>query len=423
MSCYSCGETFGVFKKERGCKNCGYAFCSRCLPRTIKVPKLDNKTHHVCNKCYNILTGKTKPEDTTGRYSPPEAFKKRVAALENKSSAVGGATGLGTSKVKSEHRGLSKSDCEIAERLEKLREKPQSQEKVTDQDIHTRLARLKGREPSAWDTEKKRFYQPPDRRSQQEEVNDLLDEIANEVDLDSHLPDPTSEIEARLAQLKGQGQNQLKGTADSLENNLNKSTSPEVKPYLKNIAYGTSGGGNSKNVEEEKSLDEVYTLLQQSEQELKLDANRAMKDLNKDKELMKQLQDIKKKRKNENVNKDLSGARTKEAASDSDNENEEELADRIVQQLTEESKLDEAMGQDGPETLSDQVTRVKKPSNEEYVDDDELPYCCMCTEDATTRCHGCDMDLYCTRCWRESHKECEMEDHRSSKYTAPIEKT
>ena len=45
-------------------------------------------------------------------------------------------------------------------------------------------------------------YHPPDRRTQQEQMNDLLDEIGNEVELDSHLPDPATEIADRLARLR-----------------------------------------------------------------------------------------------------------------------------------------------------------------------------------------------------------------------------
>lgn len=46
------------------------------------------------------------------------------------------------------------------------------------------------------------FYQPPNRKTQVEEIDDLLDEIANEVEIDSHRPDPATYVEDRLAHLR-----------------------------------------------------------------------------------------------------------------------------------------------------------------------------------------------------------------------------
>lgn len=47
-------------------------------------------------------------------------------------------------------------------------------------------------------------------------MNDLLDEIADEVELDSHLPDPTQEIAARLEKLRSQGKSTNKTSSGML---------------------------------------------------------------------------------------------------------------------------------------------------------------------------------------------------------------
>ncbi|KAK3092400.1 hypothetical protein FSP39_002347 [Pinctada imbricata] len=418
MPCYGCGDSFGFFAKEHGCKNCGFAFCSKCLSKKTKVPKLNDEKHSVCNKCYNILTGKVKPKDDKERFDPPEAYKKRMAALEERESK--GDVGRSHHHVQPHHghqkyQHLNPAEREIAERLEKLKEKTPEQvaaAKVSEKDIASRLANLKGENPDIKAGQSRPYYRPPDRRTQQAQIDDLLDEIADEVELDSRLPDPTKQIEDRLSRLRGVPDTRSSGT----ENNLNRSDSTEAKPFTHtNIGQDKSKRNNEDGGE--ISIDEMNKLIQQTADELEMDAKKAMTDLEKDKDIMRRLQEIKSRRKDDVNKQGTPRPEGEQAQSDSDNENEEEMTKNLVKQLLEESKLDEAAARDGIDVGGLNTDRKKSNTaqkEEEIEDDDELPYCTLCTEDATIRCHGCDLDLYCNRCWNESHKEFMMTDHETS---------
>ncbi|KAL4239061.1 Abscission/NoCut checkpoint regulator [Mactra antiquata] len=431
MSCYGCGSQYSAFKKEHGCKQCGFSFCIKCLPNKIAIPKMNNEKHKVCLKCYNIMTGKIKPkEDNPAKYSPPENYKKRMAALQERESH-GHKTGPSGSQAQSNlglkrktyPKGMSKADIEIEERLNNLRQKtPQeaAASKVSEKDISNRLSALKGEKPVNT-TSNKPMYVAPDRRTQQEQMNDLLDEIADEVELDSRLPDPTQDIAARLEKLRNHDKPNNTATGD--ENNLNKPSLRDSQTFSQNISTSespskTNTTQNTSDIKDPDSLspEEVSRILNEAASELDADAKKALKDLEEDKEIMKRLQEIKQRRKESatDVNKESDD-------SESENDDDDKLSQHIINQALEENKLDEAAAKDGVKLDNINKTSNKKIINteEEWYDPDELPYCIICTEDATIRCMGCDRDLYCNNCFSEGHQELGLTDHVKIPYMPP----
>ncbi|GFS12061.1 zinc finger, FYVE domain-containing 19 [Elysia marginata] len=468
--CYGCGAEFGMFKKEHGCKNCGFAFCSKCLnEKSVPVPKKNNAKHRVCHKCFKILKGQVSANAEQRSYDLPEAYLKRMAALKERESASPGVTAVQSNssaamqKIPSHLQRLDKEDREIAMRLEKLKEDRKVQ--VSDADLNARLAQLKGQtyEPN----KKPVTYQPPDRRTQVEQVDDLLEQLCEEVQIDSFRPDPAKDIEARLAHLR-YGANGEKSAIDT--NNTNQhdkgrdaATSDAgndlgkddkmgafAKPYTKNI----HNNSNKANEQDDVSMEEMQQLMAQAASELEADAQRHVANLYRDQQLMEKLREIQAQRQQEEKGAAATsnpGGLLDEAASmlnhegdSSEEENEDLQASKVLQRFLEEAKLDEKAKQDGVDvkvsnnqkkgkqkkisqrSLEDaKMSKMKPPaaedfdSDSDYDDSDELPYCCICTEDATIRCRDCDCDLYCARCFRESHQEMEITDHRSTPYKAP----
>ena len=47
---------------------------------------------------------------------------------------------------------------------------------------------------------------------------------------------------------------------------------------------------------------------------------------------------------------------------------------------------------------------------------DDLPWCCICNDDASICCYDCDSDLYCQRCFAEGHQQFGLVDHKHAPF-------
>ncbi|XP_053127390.1 abscission/NoCut checkpoint regulator [Hemicordylus capensis] len=416
--CYGCASKFTVFKKQCGCKNCGRAFCSSCLGFSVIVPRCGNTQQKVCKRCHGELTSGSPPSNAA-KWSPPENYKKRVAAFEakqNQTQALQKGSMKSPSQTDSRYLGLSKEDQAIAERLERLKKKAKpksipSQAEIearlaalkddatnpipSTQEMEDRLAALQGRPlPS---TAPRPVHQHSYTRTQVEQSDDLLNQMAEEVGIDESVSSGVSPQEVNTQIL----------------NDLNRNDG------IANIA-----DLDPKQLDEEKNR-----LLAEAATELREENTRQEKILVVAKRLAA-----------------LRGQDPEKVTLDdykfpnSDEEMEEEEAiQRVLKQLTEEAALDEASGFNiSPEQSSQPGTAQQKPAKKTKQapipavvkapilptrvsdsDEEELPWCCICNEDATLRCHGCDDDLYCQRCFQEGHDEFDRKEHRTSSYRPP----
>ncbi|XP_015906946.1 abscission/NoCut checkpoint regulator isoform X2 [Parasteatoda tepidariorum] len=358
MPCSACGTEFGIFKKEIGCENCGFAFCGKCCRKQeVQSESGDLKKYLICNACF---LQKTKGRAaTTADISPPLAHKKRMSLLKKQSYSVDSATHV---QLQSE---WCDKDIEIAERLQKLKSDRIKADLPSNSEIEERIAKLKGMDPSKYKAPPIEVFRPADRRSSFEKASDLMKEMSEKVELDSKIVKPEDEIEARLAKLRAMD-------SETSDVNISKPESQENLPENLLSKYQEPWEGRSEE-EQIKYLLEKYKVPTSS--------------------TSKSHEDVEM--------------------------NEEEEAEKLVEKLMA-SNVDDEM--EGLDSLNEQESEKSLPSDDQNSpEEEEFPWCVICSQDAKIRCFGCDRDLYCLRCFRECHDSLDIKDHKTCPFLPPKE--
>lgn len=392
MSCSNCKKSFSIFCKEKSCKNCELAFCSRCITRKMIIPKSGNEGN-VCARCEKLIIHQqsTRP--------PPDALQRRLEFLENPPASnpiTVYTTSEKSRRMSNLKRGLSVEDQAIAERLEKLKnERKASMNIPTEAEMHQRLLKLKDVSNSGEVKESiPNTLLKLDNRSDYQMTKDLVEQANAEVQLENKLPKPEDEIQERLAKLRGQ-------------ETKNRSEPMEIVPEDILRHDGALKQKNNTPV----NMTDICKLLDEVAMDAENDANIAMVEFENDKELQEKFQNI---------------MRQKSQQSKQDNKSDSEPEDEIenvVKSIMSEQKIEEKFKNeeltlpDVPTFIPTQHATARQIQRSLEDNDKELPWCTICNEDAIFRCvEGCEGDLYCSRCFRECHDEIDLKEHKKIEF-------
>lgn len=199
-----------------------------------------------------------------------------------------------------------------------------------------------------------------------------------------------SEIEKRLAALKG----------------------VEYKNYKASTERFMTA---DKRTEEQK----VQDLLGQFEEETKLNNVMDSKREEQDDEIMKRLNALKDFQPGSEAKSGQSQLPLPDSDSD-DGLNDEELARKLAKRYVEEGMIEAKLNPS--DVLGDDISTTGTFSTD-VREEDPLPWCTICNEDAVLRCRGCDNDLYCRACYKEFHYDEDPKEHPTVAYHAKGGKT
>ncbi|XP_015794351.1 abscission/NoCut checkpoint regulator-like [Tetranychus urticae] len=87
----------------------------------------------------------------------------------------------------------------------------------------------------------------------------------------------------------------------------------------------------------------------------------------------------------------------------------DEESDLLVEKIMSETKLPDLSRLPSTLGISSQDQKPSEPNS----DEEELPWCTLCNEDAVIRCYGCENDLFCRSCFKQFHRDSDMKGHKT----------
>ncbi|XP_015761158.1 PREDICTED: abscission/NoCut checkpoint regulator-like isoform X1 [Acropora digitifera] len=372
LQCFGCGQGFGFFRREHGCKKCGHIFCSGCTSNLLVLPEHGSKKVKVCDQCYRNATrlaGKESHKFNPSASSMNDlnrntAFSNR-SGINNTQGWIPASRSVGaiipTNPV-GDKNCVTDPDETIRRRLEKLKSDDSAHSsndppvKLTDEELGNRFENLTGRKATSMQKSDVNAFLVA-KKSAVEEVDDLMKQVMAENRLDEDVGGNNRsgitdrEIEERLARLK------------------------DMDPSLTNRPKATELDSD----EDDETASKRY--LEQILSEVALDVK--MGDI-----------DVGETRKKDNSSKTTLSTSPTPGRSKVAMDNESSSS-------------------------SNKYSYMFSKDYDASSDDEELPWCCICNGNAVLRCHGCDDDLYCRRCYREGHSREDYEDHDISEYRPP----
>lgn len=377
--CRVCTAKFGIFKKEVECPRCRIALCKDCRSHTIMDDQ--KKPIAVCKKCFTAATtGNTNQRPR----SPPLNFKREMEAKRQNQSNGSAKKSLPRQEASVE---LGDEDLKLAERFDKLIQDQSESKEVTVADLESRLSKLSADERAA----------------------------------------TLQELEYRLAKLKGDRPPVVrvhslrkKGVDQAPSSSVGQTSDRQVnkliRQYTEEVAMDTTYDPQQSNeaefdptqVPEEASADSMLILAQE---ELRKEKEEEAKQAELDTDIENRLRQLQGMSPQIDVCAPIPKSRL--TSNDLSDEEEEEL----IKRLTAEAGLEVSLA--GRGSSGNEKVIPQKKAKAKLPEDDELPWCAICNEDATLRCNGCDGDLYCRRCFKEGHDSYDLQDHKTSKFTPP----
>lgn len=410
--CYNCAKSFGFFSRSHECALCRKLFCSSCTSNKVNLPERDRKKRRVCDICQKSrpqtsskqTEGATKQADTVDKDSqPPESIRvpvpgddrERAAEIQRK---IDEKRNCQTSRDVPKHLSTeqvtvsdSSSDLqELSERLKRLKDNSSDGHVPDIDEIGERLAALKGTECGSEENSSNEVLKPQPWKSQFEQAEDLMKQVKDETALDQG-KQATDEMQEKLSgeQMQTPGVEKSEGSSGAKKEN-------EIESLMK-WAQNAVDEDLEREKQEEALRGRLVALQQTGSEGNDLDQSNKM------------------------GSNAINISHAVPAGIHADSGTEDEEAAKLIQQITEEIKLDKNLEERGLDKLPSRAKSdspfgypPSAPSMEEF--NDQLPWCCICNDDATIRCHDCDDDLYCKRCFREGHAEFSLKSHRHSRF-------